>query len=98
MTNAHETIWGRSVPIIGEAPAHRWVDGATYRSAGLAPSAAAENDQPRLSGPFWLLVHDRPLVHRHDGFRGRWAVAQSTVWSVGVVVFPRPCCANRGLS
>ena len=35
-----------------------------------------------------MLVHDRPLVHLDDGFRGRWAVAQSTVWSFGVVVFP----------
>ena len=43
MTNAPETIWGWSVPIIGQAPAQRWVKGATYRSADLAPSAAAEN-------------------------------------------------------
>ena len=35
-----------------------------------------------------MLVHDRPGCHRNDGFRGRRAVAQSTVWSLGVVVFP----------
>jgi len=33
-------------------------------------------------------VHDRPLVHRDDGFGRWWAVAQCTVWSLGVVVFP----------
>ena len=33
-------------------------------------------------------MHDRPLVHLDDGFGGRRAVAQSTVWSFGVVVFP----------
>ena len=35
-----------------------------------------------------MLVHDRPGLHRDDGFRGWWAVAQSTVGSLGVVVFP----------
>ena len=45
-------------------------------------------DQPHLSGPICLLVHDRPLVHLDDGFWGRRAVAQSTVWSFRVVVFP----------
>ena len=35
-----------------------------------------------------MLVHDRPLIHRDDGFRGRRAVAQCTVWSLRVVVFP----------
>ena len=35
-----------------------------------------------------MLVHDRPGFHRDDGFGGRWAVAQSTVGSLGVVVFP----------
>ena len=35
-----------------------------------------------------MLVHDRPGCHRNDGFRGRRAVAQSTVRSLGVVVFP----------
>ena len=34
-----------------------------------------------------MLVHDRFLVHLDDGFRSRWAVAQSTVWSLRVVVF-----------
>ena len=34
-----------------------------------------------------MLVHDRFLVRRDDGFRSRWAVAQSTVWSLRVVVF-----------
>ena len=33
-------------------------------------------------------MHDRPLFHLDDGFRGWWAVAQSTVWSLRVVVFP----------
>ena len=28
-----------------------------------------------------MLVHDRPGIHRNDGFRGWWAVAQSTVRS-----------------
>ena len=35
-----------------------------------------------------MLVHDRPGCHRNDGFRGWQAVAQSTVRSLGVVVFP----------
>ena len=35
-----------------------------------------------------MLVHGRPLGHRDDGFRSGRAVAQSTVWSDGVVVFP----------
>jgi len=35
-----------------------------------------------------MLVHDWPGFHRNDGLRGRWAVAQSTVGSPGVVVFP----------
>ena len=35
-----------------------------------------------------MLVHGRPLGHRDDGFRGWRAVAQSTVRSLGVVVFP----------
>ena len=35
-----------------------------------------------------MLVHGRPLGHRDDGFRGWRAVAQSTVWSDGVVVSP----------
>ena len=33
-----------------------------------------------------MLVHGGPLGHRDDGFRGGRAVAQSTVWSDGVVV------------
>jgi hypothetical protein len=33
-------------------------------------------------------VHDRLWVHLDDGFRGWWAVAQSTVWSFCVVLFP----------
>ena len=35
-----------------------------------------------------MLVHGRPLVYWDDGLRGWRAVAQSTVWSDGVVVFP----------
>ena len=35
-----------------------------------------------------MLVHDWPGFHRDDGFGGRWAVAQSTVGSLCVVVFP----------
>ena len=35
-----------------------------------------------------MLVHNWSGCHRDDGFRGGWAVAQSTVWSLGVVVFP----------
>ena len=34
-----------------------------------------------------MLVPDRPGVHRNDGFWCRWAVAQSTMRSLGVVVF-----------
>ena len=33
-----------------------------------------------------MLVHGRSLVYWDDGFRGWRAVAQSTVWSDGVVV------------
>ena len=35
-----------------------------------------------------MLVHDGPLIHRDDGIRHRRAVAQCTVWSLRVVVFP----------
>ena len=35
-----------------------------------------------------MLVHDRPGYQLNDGFRGWRAVAQSTVRSLGVVVFP----------
>ena len=35
-----------------------------------------------------MLVHDQPLIHWDDGFRGRRAVAQCTVRSLRVVVFP----------
>ncbi len=44
--------------------------------------------QLHLSGPFWLLVHDRAWVYLGDGFRNRWAVAQSSVWLFRVVVIP----------
>jgi len=44
-------------------------------------------DQPHLSGPVCMLVHGRLLVHRDDGFLRRWAIAQSTMRSLGVVVF-----------
>jgi len=33
-----------------------------------------------------VLVHDRPLVHRSDGFRGGWFPAQGAVRPDGVVV------------
>ena len=49
--------------------------------------SSSTSDQPHLSGPICLLVHDRPLVHLDDGFRGWWAIAQSTVGSFRVVVF-----------
>ena len=35
-----------------------------------------------------MLVHDRFLVHRDDGFRSWRSVAQSTVGPLRVVVFP----------
>ena len=35
-----------------------------------------------------MLVHGRPSVYWDDGFGGWQAVAQSTVWSDGVVVSP----------
>ena len=35
-----------------------------------------------------MLVHGYIIVYRQDGFRGWRAVAQSTVWSDGVVVPP----------
>ena len=34
-----------------------------------------------------MLVHDRFLVHRDDGFRSRWAVAQCTMRPLRVVMF-----------
>ena len=33
-------------------------------------------------------MHDRSRVHRDDGFRGGRAIAQGTMWSFGIVVFP----------
>ena len=35
-----------------------------------------------------MLVHDRPMVHRDDGFWSRWAVAQCTMRPLRVVMFP----------
>ena len=35
-----------------------------------------------------MLVHDWPRFHRDDGFRSRWAVAQSTVRAFGIVMLP----------
>ena len=35
-----------------------------------------------------MLVHDRSLVHWHDGFRSRRAVAQSTMRSLHIVASP----------
>ncbi len=45
-----------------------------------------------------MLLHDWPGFHRDDGFAGRWAVAQSTVWSFGVVVFPPAFDYDLGFS
>ena len=33
-------------------------------------------------------MHDWPLIQWYDGFRSWWAIAQRTVWSLCVVVFP----------
>ena len=35
-----------------------------------------------------MLVHDWRGIHRNDSFRGWWAVAQSTVGPLRIVVFP----------
>jgi hypothetical protein len=35
-----------------------------------------------------MLVHDRFLVHRDDGFWSRWAIAQCTAGFLRVVMFP----------
>ena len=35
-----------------------------------------------------MLAHSRAGFHRDDDFRGRRAIAQGTVWSLGIVVFP----------
>ena len=35
-----------------------------------------------------MLVHDWLGFHLDDGFWSRWAVAQGTMWSFGVVVLP----------
>ena len=35
-----------------------------------------------------MLVHDWPLVHRNDGLWRRWALAQCTMGSFGVVMVP----------
>jgi len=35
-----------------------------------------------------MLVHDRSLVHRDDGFGNRRAVARCTVGSLGIVMLP----------
>ena len=43
-------------------------------------------DPPPLTGPVWMLVHDRTLVHLDDGLRGWRVVTQGTVWSDGVVM------------
>lgn len=43
-------------------------------------------EQPHLIGPICKLVHDWPLVHRHEGLRRWWAIAQSTMGSFGIVV------------
>ena len=43
---------------------------------------------PPLSGPVWMLVHDRSLVHRGDGFCSRRAIAQFTVRPLRIVMAP----------
>ena len=43
-------------------------------------------DPPPLTGPVWMLVHDRTLVHLDDGLRGWRVVAQSIAFSDSVVV------------
>ena len=54
------------------------------------------NEQPQLSGPILMLVHDWPLVHRNDGLRRRWAIAQCTMGSLSVVVIPPSFDNNLG--
>jgi len=51
--------------------------GALASATGVV--AHSGSGLPHLSGPVLLLVHDRPWVHLDEGFRCRWAVAQSTV-------------------
>ena len=53
-------------------------------------------DQPHVSGPVWVLVHDWPSVHRDDGFRGRRAVAQGTVGAVRRIRTRLRLLANTG--
>ena len=54
-------------------------------------------EQPHLSGPIWTLVHDWPLVHRNDGLWRRWAIAQCTMGSFGVVMVPPSFDNNLGV-
>ena len=44
-------------------------------------------EQPPLTGPRLLLLHDWSLVHGYDSIRSWRAVAHCTVWSLCVVVF-----------
>lgn len=44
-----------------------------------------------------MAVHDWLGFHRDDGFQSQWAVAQGTVWSFGVAVFPLLVVQNFGL-
>ena len=56
---------------------------------------------PHLIGPRRLLVHDRPLVHRCDGFERCWTIAQCTLWSLSIVVmsplFDDDLCFPQGV-
>lgn len=63
----------------------------TIRQRSSASSTGEQHiapDQPHLSDPVRLLVHDRPLIHHNGGFRRGRAIPQSTVWLLGVAVFP----------
>ena len=48
-----------------------------------------------------MLVHGRSLVYLDDGFRSRRVIAQTTVWSDGVVVvwplFDDDLCLFQGI-
>ena len=56
-----------------------------------------EGEQPNLTGPCLVLVHDRSLIHRDDGFWSRWSIAKRTVWPFLVVMLPPLFDQNLGL-
>lgn len=73
-------------------------DGSIARVTRSQAAKILEDEQPYLSGPNLELLHDWLLVHQYDGLWRRWPIAQSTMWSFGVVMVPPSFSDDLGLT